>query len=70
MQYKENLIGKHFKALQQLTIFHLDDTMCPKLVQDLWKATGELGALLWFTEIDDMTTYLVRNCCLSVDAMS
>ncbi|KAH9922979.1 uncharacterized protein B0H18DRAFT_878929, partial [Fomitopsis serialis] len=58
IQYKDNLIGKHFKALQQLGIFHLDDTMCPKLVRELWKATGELGALLWFTEIEDMDMYL------------
>ena len=60
-QYKDNLIGKHFKALQQLGIFHLDDSMCPRLVQDLWKATGELGALLWYTEIENMAMYLVRN---------
>ncbi|KZT63469.1 hypothetical protein DAEQUDRAFT_741901 [Daedalea quercina L-15889] len=58
VQYKDNLIGKHFKVLQQLGIFHLDDSMCPEIVQELWKATGELGALLWFTEIDDMDTYL------------
>ncbi|KAH9910220.1 uncharacterized protein B0H18DRAFT_1090055 [Fomitopsis serialis] len=49
IQYKDNLIGKHFKALQQLGIFHLDDTI---------SATGELGALLWFTEIEDMDMYL------------
>lgn len=61
VQYKDNLIGKHFKALQQLAIFHLDDSMCPKRVQDLWKATGELGALLWFTEIEDMPQYIVRT---------
>lgn len=67
MQYKDNLIGKHFKALQQLAVFHMDDTMCPKLVQDLWKATGELGAMLWFTEIEDMNQYIVRidRCCTS-----
>ncbi|KAH9922155.1 hypothetical protein B0H21DRAFT_175850 [Amylocystis lapponica] len=58
LQYRNNLIGKHFKAIQQLAIFHLDDTLCPQLVRDLWKANGELGALMWYHEIEDMDTYL------------
>ncbi|KAH9947866.1 hypothetical protein B0H21DRAFT_851701, partial [Amylocystis lapponica] len=58
LQYRNNLIGKHFKAIQQLAIFHLDDGICPRLVRDLWKANGELGALLWYHEIEDMDTYL------------
>jgi len=28
VQYKNSLIGKHFKALQQVAIFHLRDGMC------------------------------------------
>ncbi|KAF8994433.1 hypothetical protein BDZ89DRAFT_1179858 [Hymenopellis radicata] len=46
VQYKNSLIGKHFKTLQQIGVFHL------------WKVTGELGALLWVPEIRDMDTYL------------
>ncbi len=59
MQHPNNLIGKHLKALQQLTIFQLDDNLCDDLVFDLWRATGELGAVLWFHEIEDRRSYLV-----------
>ncbi|KAJ7908106.1 hypothetical protein B0H13DRAFT_2233350 [Mycena leptocephala] len=57
VQYKNSLIGKHFKMLQQLGVFHLHD-LCSPLLFDLWKATGELGALLWFPEIKNMDIYL------------
>ncbi|KAI0642270.1 hypothetical protein C8Q79DRAFT_918071 [Trametes meyenii] len=57
LQHPNNLIGKHLKALQQLTIFHLDESLCDHLAFDLCKATGELGALLWFHEIEDETEY-------------
>ncbi|KAJ7907479.1 hypothetical protein B0H13DRAFT_1618370, partial [Mycena leptocephala] len=40
VQYKNSLIGKHFKMLQQLGVFHLHD-LCAPLVFDLWKATGD-----------------------------
>ena len=60
IQYSNGLIGKHFKALLQLGSFHLDESLCPPLVVDLWKASGELGALLWYSEIEDMDAYLVR----------
>ncbi|KAJ7083339.1 hypothetical protein B0H15DRAFT_785013 [Mycena belliarum] len=57
VQYKNSLIGKHFKMLQQLGVFHVHD-LCTPLLFDLWKATGNLGALLWFPEIEDMDLYL------------
>ncbi|KAK0421515.1 hypothetical protein EV421DRAFT_1894749 [Armillaria borealis] len=57
VQYKNSLIGKHFKTLQQLAIFHLHD-LCSPQIFELWKATGELGALLWYSEIQDMDAYL------------
>ncbi|KAJ7165182.1 hypothetical protein C8R46DRAFT_859502, partial [Mycena filopes] len=57
VKYRNSLIGKHFKALQQLAVFHLDDTLCSSLVLDLWKAVGELGAMLWYSEIRDMGQY-------------
>ncbi|KAJ7877746.1 hypothetical protein B0H14DRAFT_3781958 [Mycena olivaceomarginata] len=56
VQYKNSLIGKHFKMLQQLGVFHLHD-LCTPLLFDLWKATGELGALLWYPE-KNMELYL------------
>ncbi|EDR05872.1 uncharacterized protein LACBIDRAFT_329329 [Laccaria bicolor S238N-H82] len=57
-QYKNSLIGKHFKALQQLGVFHLHDDLCSKDLLNLWKANGELGAMTWFPEIKDMDSYL------------
>jgi hypothetical protein len=59
VQYKNSLIGKHFKSLQQLAVFHLDEKLCSPQVFDLWKANGDLGALLWYPEINDMEMYLV-----------
>ncbi len=53
-KYRNNLIGKHFKVLQQVGIFALNAELCPPLVYDLWKATGELGAMLWYHEIESM----------------
>ncbi|KAF8963433.1 hypothetical protein BDZ97DRAFT_1939527 [Flammula alnicola] len=58
VQYKKSLIGKHFKALQQLAVFHLNDTLCPPDIFEIWKASGELGAMLWFPEIKNMSQYL------------
>lgn len=59
-QYKNSLIGKHFKALQQLIVFQLHDNLCTEIQLELWKATGELGAMLWYHEIKNMELYLVR----------
>ena len=63
VQYRNNLIGKHFKTLQQVGVFHLHSQLSKQqhgsLLLDLWKATGELGALLFYHSIDDMDTYLV-----------
>ncbi|TFK31456.1 hypothetical protein BDQ12DRAFT_701562 [Crucibulum laeve] len=58
VQYKNSLIGKHFKAIQQLAVFHFDDSLCNPAVMDIWKATGELGAMLWIPEIRDLKQYL------------
>ncbi|EIW54556.1 uncharacterized protein TRAVEDRAFT_60724 [Trametes versicolor FP-101664 SS1] len=58
IQYPNSLLGKHFKILQQLAVFHLYDGVCPPVIFDLWKATGELGAVLWFHKIDNLDLYL------------
>ncbi|KAJ7838296.1 hypothetical protein B0H14DRAFT_3700910 [Mycena olivaceomarginata] len=50
IQYKNNLIGKHFKTLMQALMFHFS----------LIKAAGDLGALLWIPEIHDMEHYLAQ----------
>lgn len=59
VQYKNSLIGKHFKGLQQLAVFQLDETLCSPTIFELWKANGVLGALLWYPEIRNMDEYLV-----------
>ncbi|KAF9786365.1 hypothetical protein BJ322DRAFT_1099898 [Thelephora terrestris] len=58
IRYKNNLVGRQFKFIQQLAVFHLRRDMCNDLIFDLWKATGELGALLWYPIINDMGQYL------------
>ncbi|KAF7420749.1 hypothetical protein PC9H_011267 [Pleurotus ostreatus] len=58
LQYKNSLIGKHFKTLQQVGAFHLRDDFCSKPLFELWKANGLLGAMLWYPEIRNMDTYL------------
>lgn len=68
VKYKNNLIGRQFKFIQQLGIFQLHQDLCSDLVFDLWKATGELGALLWYPVINHMEQYLVSQpltgyCC-------
>ena len=60
VQYNNNLVGKHFKWISQLAVFSLHWGGCDLIMFDLWKATGELGALVWFTKILDMDQYTVR----------
>jgi hypothetical protein len=62
LRYKNSLIGKHFKILGQLAVFHLHD-LCSDLLLELWKASGELGAFLWFPEIHNLEEYLVSCMC-------
>ncbi len=59
VKYKNALVGKHFKILQQVGVFHLYGDLHDVMLLDLWKATGELGALLWYDHIKDMKAYLV-----------
>ncbi|KAJ7442085.1 hypothetical protein B0H11DRAFT_1749386 [Mycena galericulata] len=57
MQYRNGLIGKHFKTLMQTMIFHIHDIVTPEQFT-LVRALGELGPLLWISEIDNMEDYL------------
>ncbi|KAK0493966.1 hypothetical protein EDD18DRAFT_1355888 [Armillaria luteobubalina] len=57
MQYCNALIGKHFKTLMQTMPFHVHDLVTPAQFA-LIKSVAELGALLWVSEIEDMSLYL------------
>ncbi|KAJ3992124.1 hypothetical protein F5050DRAFT_1580171, partial [Lentinula boryana] len=57
MQYRNGLIRKHFKTLMQTSIFHIQDIVSEHQFT-LAKAIGELGAVLWITEIDNLDQYL------------
>jgi len=60
VQYRNNLIGKHFKTLMQTLAFAIHGLVSEaefKLVQ----AVGALGAALWVHEIDNMDQYLVSR---------
>ncbi|KIY72157.1 hypothetical protein CYLTODRAFT_465626 [Cylindrobasidium torrendii FP15055 ss-10] len=57
MQYRNGLIGKHFKTLSQLTVFHLYG-IANTLQFNLARALGDLAAVLWIAEIDDMDQYI------------
>lgn len=60
IQYRNNLIGRHFKTLMQLTVFHVHGLVSDELFA-LLKAVGSLGAVLWIAEIEDLEIYLVRT---------
>jgi hypothetical protein len=60
MQYRSGLVGKHFKTLMQVSSFHLKDITSAEQLS-LSCAIGELGALLWVAEIEDLESYLVRT---------
>jgi hypothetical protein len=59
LQYSNNLIGRHFKSLMQLLVFHTHGLLSNELFA-LTKAVGFLGPMLWCTEINDLELYLVR----------
>jgi hypothetical protein len=60
MQYRNNLIGKHFKSLMQTMAFHVHDLVSDEQFQ-LIKSAGELSALLWVHEIKSMDVYCVSS---------
>jgi hypothetical protein len=58
-QYRNGLIGKHFKTLMQTTVFSVHG-LVTNAQFELIKATGKLGAMLWYHEIPEMGQYIVR----------
>ncbi|KAF8492908.1 hypothetical protein JB92DRAFT_3084990 [Gautieria morchelliformis] len=56
-QYRNSLIGKHFKTLMQTSAFHVHGLLTDAQFE-LVKAAGRLGAVLWYHVIPDMAEYL------------
>ncbi|KAJ3713977.1 hypothetical protein DFJ43DRAFT_1043883 [Lentinula guzmanii] len=59
VQYRNNLIGKHFKTLMQILAFHIHKfSKLNDAHFRLIRSVGALGALLWVPEIKDLNQYL------------
>ncbi|KAK6997334.1 hypothetical protein R3P38DRAFT_2563581 [Favolaschia claudopus] len=56
VQYAKSLIGRQFKILLQCAVFHIHDLVDENHFR-AWKAVGDLAALLWLPEIDNMEVY-------------
>ncbi|KAJ7222267.1 hypothetical protein GGX14DRAFT_532238 [Mycena pura] len=59
MQYRNNLIGKHFKTIMQTLTFHVHEVCIWEQFQ-LVKAAADLGARVWVTVIDNMDDYILE----------
>ncbi|KAJ7477986.1 hypothetical protein B0H11DRAFT_2424571 [Mycena galericulata] len=57
MQYANSLIGRQFKTIAQVNVFHVHDILSPELFA-VWRAVGEFSALIWVPEIRNLDEYL------------
>ncbi|KAJ7205461.1 hypothetical protein GGX14DRAFT_644635 [Mycena pura] len=57
MQYANSLIGRQFKTIGQVNVFHVHGFVTDEQFTT-WRAVGELAALTWFPEIQKVDEYL------------
>jgi hypothetical protein len=63
LQYSNSLIGRQLKTILQTSVFHLADLLKHDSHDKesryfvVWKAVGELSALLWYPEIENVEEY-------------
>ncbi|KAJ6450061.1 hypothetical protein C8R45DRAFT_1128282 [Mycena sanguinolenta] len=56
MQYAGSLIGRQLKTIAQINVFHLHGLVTEDKFM-VWRAVGELSALLWLPEIRNLVEY-------------
>ncbi|KAJ7327989.1 hypothetical protein DFH08DRAFT_916737 [Mycena albidolilacea] len=57
MQYANSLIGRQFKTIAQVNVFHVYGIVTEEQFAT-WKAVGKLSALIWVPELANMDEYL------------